>query len=157
MKVVNIESKKNDYKKNLKTLKKLYFSIELAGRGNPPPRKMMAVWASLAAGLICFLLWHFIKPMPFYFNIYTVFIFIGIVYFLSYKMNSKSDLWAKEIDKLLSMYDPIDKDSYIELQSHTRDFGIDIDYISDWILKEKSIIYRRLGKKQHVNFINRKI
>ncbi|MCK8410893.1 hypothetical protein [Erwinia amylovora] len=157
MNIVNLETKKDDYKKNIKTLNKINFSIKLAENGNPPPKKMMAVWASMMAGFICFLLWHYLKPIHLYFNFFSVLIIIGVVYFLTFKVNTRSDSWSKEIDKLLSSYEPVDKEAYIELQSHTKDYGFDMGYISEWLSKEKSIIYKRLGKKQHFNFINRKL
>ncbi|MDL0457441.1 hypothetical protein O3J91_06685 [Yersinia pestis] len=157
MNVVKIDSKKEDYRKNMKELKRIFLAIQLSSRRHPAPKAMFAVWMALASSLCCLLVWKFINPVFGYMNIFTSALVVGFVYVISYKMNHRSDSWVREIDTLLVAYSPLDRDRYRELQSHTNDYGIDTDYLLTWIDTEIDLIQKRLGKKREINFIKRKI
>ncbi|EEP7800070.1 hypothetical protein HCK70_002171 [Salmonella enterica] len=157
MNVIKIECKKEDYRKSMKDLNRIFFAIQLSISRRPVPKTMFAVWIALASALCCFLVWKFLNPEIEYFNIFTSAIFVSLVYLIAYKFNSYSDSWERVIDALLVKYEPLDRDSYLDLQNHTKDYGIDTDYLLCWISKERELILKRLGKKRNIDFIKRKI
>ncbi len=57
MYVVKIESKKEDYRKNMKDLKRIFLAIQLSAGRYPAPKAMFAVWMALASSLCCLLVW----------------------------------------------------------------------------------------------------
>lgn len=157
MNVVEIDSKREDYKKNMKDLKRIFLAIQLSSRRHPAPKAMFAIWMALASSLCCLLVWKFINPVFGYMNILTSALIFGFVYVISYKLNRRSNSWIREIDALLVAYSPVDRDSYRELQSHTNDYGVDTDYLLAWVNKEIDMIQKKLGKKRDIKFVKRKI
>ncbi|EEC0182537.1 hypothetical protein ABO55_003502 [Salmonella enterica subsp. enterica] len=62
MNVIKIECKKEDYRKSMKDLNRIFFAIQLSISRRPVPKTMFAVWIALASALCCFLVWKFLNP-----------------------------------------------------------------------------------------------
>lgn len=157
MNIVKCKSGNENYRAKFKLLNKIRMSIELSMKKYPAPKTMFSFCGAFIAVVFCSLAWMLGIFSSAYFNVIYVVAFVICVFCLSYKLNHRSVSWVKEIDRLLVLYGPLDKESYIALQNYTRDNGMDYHYILEWLDKERESIKKRLRKEGDFSFVNRKI
>ncbi|ELW2866044.1 hypothetical protein QMI71_004440 [Salmonella enterica] len=148
--VTEIDSKKNEQKKNLKKLKEIQCALYLAIYGNPTPKLRIALYTALAAGVSYIAFCYF---TGFDLHIFVALDIVLSLGFFAYIMNKRPNSWVTAIDELLNQYNPLDKAEYIRLQTYTKDNGFDYHYIMEWANLERQNYF----KQERIDFTERNL
>ncbi|MEC4242257.1 hypothetical protein [Pseudomonas sp. DSV-1] len=85
----------------------------------------------------------------------------GVCFFLAFlKFSKQPDSWEQALDAALAVYEPIDKDAYLQLQKVVALDGWAPAAINSWVAAEKAAIYAeeiRENSKGQSKFLDRRL
>lgn len=140
----------------------LLFSIEVVlyscAKGYPAPRSAAALFFGVGAGFA--VAWG-VAYMALLDGVGTSLLVGGLLGLICgvvvYRYSSFHRSHIDHLDDLLSQYDPLVKQAYIDLQEKVSRDGFALESIDKWLQQERSAVTKALGTVSQSKFLSKKV
>ncbi|MFZ5525848.1 MAG: hypothetical protein ACOZE7_04260 [Pseudomonadota bacterium] len=140
----------------------LLFAIELvlycSAKGYPAPRSTAALVIGMAAGFAVAWGGFYMALLDGVGASLLVGVLLGLICgMVVYRYSSLYRSHVDHLDDLLSQYDPLVKQAYIDLQEKISRDGFDLKSIDNWLQQERGAVTRALRALSPSKFLSKKV
>lgn len=141
---------------NIKKIKEIRLAILEAQRSNLSPRgrKLLQSAVIIMCGVV--IIYKF-KSVSLVLPTLGVIIILAVLLLLATKWSIIPKTHTERLDRLLTNYDPIDREAFIALQEKAKSTGLSEELMKIWIEQEEMAIATKENKANQLEFTKRKL